>query len=291
VWRLAPAFLGLVLGVVALGPSLGPGFTLRYDMVFVPDPPVAVAAGGFPRAMPSDLVVALLAHVLPAQIVQKLILLGLFVLAASGAAALAPSRRTGVRLAVAAFYVWNAYLAQRLLLGQWALLLGFAGLPWAARAAARGGPWRLALALIPAAVGGFQAMLVSALTVISIRAVTSTRPVTSTRAATATRAAGPVPRLRGLVEAVLVLVVLSLPWLVPAWAAQAVTDPGGVDAFAARADGPYGTVGSLLAAGGIWNAEAGVPGQGVWLPAALRLVAGVAAIAAFAWTGAGGAGG
>jgi hypothetical protein len=263
--RLAPACLGLVLGVVALGPGLGPGFVLRYDMVFVPDPPVVLTTGGFPRAMPSDVVVAVLAHVLPAQVVQKLILLGVFVLAASGAAALAPAERTGVRLASAAFYVWNAYLAQRLLLGQWALLLGFAGLPWAVRAAARDGPpWRLALALLPAAAGGFQAMLVSALTVLPVRM-------------------GAVRRVRGLVEGLVVVVTLSLPWAVPAVLSHAGTDPAGVDAFAARADGPYGTAGGLLALGGIWNAEADVPGQAVWLPATLRLALGVAAIVAFVW--------
>src|SRR4051812_32986545 len=124
--RLAPAALGLVLGVLALGPALGPGFTLRYDMVFVPDPVWAANGGGFPRAVPSDQVVALLSAVVPGQIGQKAVLLGIFVLAASGAAALVPPDRTAARLAAAAFYAWNAYLAQRLLLGQWALLLGFA---------------------------------------------------------------------------------------------------------------------------------------------------------------------
>nr|BFE86831.1 hypothetical protein GCM10020093_094320 [Planobispora longispora] len=83
--------------------------------------------------------VALFSRFLPEQAVQKAILLGIFVLAASGAAALVPSGRLGPRLAAAAFYAWNAYLAQRLLLGQWALLLGVAGLPWAVRAAALGG--------------------------------------------------------------------------------------------------------------------------------------------------------
>ncbi|MGV9539463.1 hypothetical protein ACWDR9_38160, partial [Streptosporangium sandarakinum] len=192
--------LGLALGLLALGPALGPGFVLRYDMVFVPDPPPVGPGEGFPRAVPSDLVVALLAQVVPAQAVQKAALLGIFVLAASGAAALVPSRRLGPRLAAAAFYAWNAYLAQRLLLGQWALLLGVAGLPWAVRAAAhsvrgasaeavrRAGrtsatpgtretwwaraawPVRLAVALLPAAVGGFQAMLVSALAVLPVAA-------------------------------------------------------------------------------------------------------------------------
>ncbi|MEV4188711.1 hypothetical protein AB0J28_45490, partial [Streptosporangium canum] len=121
--RSAPALLGLLLALLALGPALGPGFVLRYDMVFVPDPPLTLPGEGFPRAVPSDLVVALLSRIAPDQMVQKAVLIGIFVLAASGAAALVPSRRLGPRLAAAAFYAWNAYLAQRLLLGQWALLL------------------------------------------------------------------------------------------------------------------------------------------------------------------------
>ncbi|MFI6811249.1 hypothetical protein ACIBG7_02520 [Nonomuraea sp. NPDC050328] len=249
VW--GPAFLGLALGVLALWPALGPGFVLRYDMVFVPDPPILPDTGGFPRAMPSDLVVALLSGVLPDQLVQKGILLGIFVLAASGAAALVPGERLLPRLAAAAFYAWNIYLAQRLLLGQWALLLGFAGLPWVVHAAGRRW-WHLALALLPAAAGGFQAMLVTVLTL-----------------------AGVAPRRLWLPA------VLALPWLVPALAADAATDPAGVDAFAARADGPFGTLGSLLSLGGVWNAEAGVPGQDGWWPASARLLLALVGLAGF----------
>ncbi|WP_084517807.1 hypothetical protein [Microtetraspora niveoalba] len=303
--RLAPAALGLLLGMLALGPALGPGFVLRYDMVFVPDPPPAfgpaLGAGGFPRAVPSDQVVALLSLALPADMVQKALLLGVFVLAASGAAALLPGERTAARLAAAAFYAWNAYLAQRLLLGQWALLLGFAGLPWAVRAAAgttwraagwgastdgaaeggamggagcaaggeSSGRWyavRLAAALVPAAVGGFQAMLVTAITVLPVAALSGPPRVA--------RARVPVTAL--------VVAVLSLPWLVPALRSDAVTDPAGVEAFAARADGPFGTLGSLLSLGGVWNAEAEVPGQGSWSVAAVRLALSLVALAGFA---------
>ncbi|MEU8381084.1 hypothetical protein [Streptosporangium sp. NPDC048865] len=261
--RLAPALLGLVFGVLALWPALGPGFVLRYDMVFVPDPPIPRAGGGFPRAVPSDLVAALLSSVLPAQIAQKAILLGIFVLAATGAAALVPGERRVARLAAAAFYAWNVYLAQRLLLGQWALLLGYAGLPWAVRAVTREGVWRTVLALLPAAAGGFQAMLVSAMTVL---------PVAGRRA----------PR------ALAVVAVLSLPWLVPALDSAAVTDPAGVRAFAPRADGPLGTLGSLLTLGGVWNSGAAVPGQETWWSALVRLAVTVAAVAGYALLGAGG---
>ncbi|MEO3862074.1 hypothetical protein [Acrocarpospora sp. B8E8] len=260
--RLSPGLLGVLLGMLALGPALGPGFALRYDMVFVPDPPIFRDLGGFPRAVPSDLVVAVLSYPIPAMVVQKLILLGIFLLAATGAAALMPSDRTAARLVAAAFYAWNLYLAQRLLLGQWALLLGYAGLPWAVRAAAQGGVRRFAIALIPAAVGGFQAMLVTLLAVL---------PVTARRA----------ERWRAVGVAGGVAAVFSLPWLIPALRSGAATDPAGVDAFAARADGPFGVVGSLLSLGGIWNAEAGVPGQGFWASATIRLLVSAVAVWGF----------
>ncbi|MER5323623.1 hypothetical protein [Streptosporangium roseum] len=307
--RSAPALLGLLLALLALGPALGPGFVLRYDMVFVPDPPLTLPGEGFPRAVPSDLVVALLSRIAPDQLVQKAILIGIFVLAASGAAALVPSRRLGPRLAAAAFYAWNAYLAQRLLLGQWALLLGVAGLPWAVRAVVLGGRLRLAVALLPAVVGGFQAMLVSALAVL---ATAATAPVPAARPPGASDTGGSpgratpvrtgrspgravpvraprdrtVPawavRARRVAEAASALGVLSLPWLVPALLSRAVTDPAGVEAFAARADGPLGTVGSLLSLGGIWNANAVVPGQGSWWSAIVRLALAAVAVWGFA---------
>ncbi len=300
--RSAPALLGLLLALLALGPALGPGFVLRYDMVFVPDPPLTLPGEGFPRAVPSDLVVALLSRIAPDQMVQKAILVGIFVLAASGAAALVPSRRLGPRLAAAAFYAWNAYLAQRLLLGQWALLLGVAGLPWAVRAVVLGGRLRLAVALLPAAVGGFQAMLVSALAVLATAAtapVPAARPSGTPDTGGSPGRAAPlhaprgrtvpvrtVPawavRARRVVEAALVLGVLSLPWLVPALLSRAVTDPAGVEAFAARADGPLGTVGSLLSLGGIWNANAVVPGQESWWSAIVRLALAAVAVWGFA---------
>ena len=60
--------------------------------------------------------------------------------------------------------------------------------------------------------------------------------------------------------------VVNAPWLVPS-----LLRPGGVPvraegvaAFAARPDGPLGTVGSLVGLGGIWNALAVPPGLGSW---------------------------
>src|SRR5437868_1836946 len=162
--------LGLVLATLALGPALGWGFVLRQDMVFVPDPAFSLftfgLSAGAPRVMPSDAVVTALAMVMPAELVQKVILVGIFVLGCSGAAALVPGEAVGPKLVAGACYVWNPYVAERLLMGQWALLLGYAGLPWVVRAVVSGRG--LVVAMLPAAIGGFAAMTVTAITVLPV---------------------------------------------------------------------------------------------------------------------------
>src|SRR5229473_1246054 len=131
---------GLLLGMLALGPGLGRGFLLSYDMVTVPRQPFTAAmfglTGTLPRAVPSDAVAAAAARALPADIVQKLLLLSIFVLASSGMAALLAGEHWLARMAGAVFYAWNPFVAERLIIGQWALLLGYGALPWVLRAVA-----------------------------------------------------------------------------------------------------------------------------------------------------------
>jgi hypothetical protein len=281
----APA-LGLALGLLALGPGVGPGYLLSYDMVFVPHPQfnsaVLGTSGTLPRAVPSDAVTAALARALPADLVQKLVLLSIFVLACAGAARLLSGERLPARLAAGAVYAWNPFVAERLILGQWALLLGYAGLPWVlAAAAGPGGPgrrtWRLAVALVPAAVGGFAAMSVSGLIA---------GPAAALRRGSAR------DRLAAVASALAVLALLSLPWLVPALTRQVVTSPAGVAAFAARADTPFGTIGSLLMLGGGWNSQTVPAGYGglasvPWLCLSLTALAGFVLFGRRRWPGLG----
>ena len=229
--------LGLCLGLLALGPGLRRGFLLSYDMVFVPREPFAAALPGLapPRAVPSDLVIAAASRVLPADIVQKVVLLSIFVLACSGAAALLDREPLLARLAAGVCYAWNPYVGERLIIGQWALLLGYAGLPWVLRAvlapdlASRRGAVRLGLALLPAVIGGFAAMAITALVVVP--AVLLAR--SARRAAVALAA----------------LAVGSLPWFIPSLLHPVYVDPASVAAFAARADTPFGSVGQPADAG------------------------------------------
>jgi hypothetical protein len=285
VWPAALA--GLLLGLLALGPGLGRGFLLSYDMVAVPRQPFTAAmfgwGGALPRAVPSDAVTAALARVLPADIVQKLFLLAIFVLAAAGLATVLDGQPRLARLAGAVCYAWNPYVAERLIIGQWALLLGYAGLPWVlaalTRPAASWGRWagRLALALLPAAVGGFSAMCISALVALPV-------------AACAPGQHGALRRFRAAGLALLVLAGLSLPWLVPALSQPVHTSPAGVAAFAARADTPFGALGSLLMLGGAWNAQTAPAGYGgalatPWLLLALAALAAYLVLGRARWPG------
>ena len=258
---------GLCLGLLALGPGLRRGFLLSYDMVFVPREPFAAAMPGLapPRAVPSDLAIATVSRIMPADIAQKLVLLAIFVLGCAGVAALLDREPLLARLAGGVFYVWNPYVGERLIIGQWALLLGYAGLPWVLRAVVSPdeAPWRwtgrLCLSLVPAVIGGFAAMAITAL--VLVPAALFTRSARRAAIALAALAAG------------------SLPWLIPSLRHAVYVDPGGVAAFAARADTPFGSVGSLLMLGGGWNAQTVPKGYGgawsaLWLAVVIVALAG-----------------
>jgi hypothetical protein len=266
------AAVGLVLGLLALGPGLRRGFLLSYDMLFVPREPFSAALPGQapPRAVPSDLVIATASRVLPADVAQKIVLLAIFVLACSGAAALLDREPLLARLAAGVLYAWNPYVGERLIIGQWALLLGYAGLPWVLRAVlapdldSRRGAARLTLALLPAIVGGFAAMAITALVAVPA-ALLSRSP-------------------RRAIVVVAALAAGSLPWLVPSLLHPVYVDPASVAAFASRADTPFGSLGSLLMLGGAWNAQTvpkayGGAWSALWLAAVIVALVGYLLIA------------
>lgn len=248
--------LGLGLAFLLLAPLLGRGVVLSRDMVFVDGIPLRgqlLGLHGVPRAVPSDLVVALGSRVLGAGVLQDAVLAALVVTAAWGATRLARTRSTLAACAAGTAYGWAPYLHERLLLGQWALLVGWAVLPWAVRAAL---DWREGLPGAPtvvwlsvAALGGASALLLVALSVLVC-----------------------CPRGRVLAATA----VLSLPWSLPGLLGDVARgDPAGVHAFAARSDSPLGVVGSLLTGGGVWAPAAVPPGRaaGVGVGVLLLLVA------------------
>ncbi len=283
--RIVPGLVtGLCLGLLALGPGLRRGFLLSYDMVFVPREPFGAALPGLapPRAVPSDLAIAVASRIVPADIAQKLVLLAIFVLSCAGTAALLDREPLLARLAGGICYAWNPYVGERLIIGQWALLLGYAGLPWALRAVVRpdDAPWRwtgrLCLSLVPAVIGGFAAMAITALVVVPA-ALLSRGDGSARRAAIALAA----------------LTAGSLPWLIPSLQHTVYTDPASVAAFAARADTPFGGLGSLLMLGGAWNAQTvpkayGGAWSALWLVVVIVGLAGyLASVRRHRWPGLG----
>ncbi|MCZ2860376.1 hypothetical protein [Blastococcus sp. VKM Ac-2987] len=264
--------LAAAVALLVTAPALAPGFVLLRDMVFVPRQDLdldALGLGGtLPRAVPVDAVMGLLTAVVPGDLVQKLVLLGIVYFAVLGAARLVPAgpdgRRGAAGLVAGLVYGWSPYLAERLLMGHWTLLLGFAALPWVARAAFRlraGEPRalaRLVLCAAPAALSPTGALLAAGVVVAVLRG-------------------------RRLLLACAALLLLALPWLVAGLLhpSGGASDPAGVAAFAARAEGWGGTVLSVLGTGGIWNADAAPASRSS--PAAPLLALAVGGLAAVGW--------
>jgi len=269
----AGAIVGLLTGLLALGPGLAGGYLLAYDMVFVPDQPLTAAVlgtdGSVPRSVPNDLVVVLASTVLPGDVVQKLLLLAAFVLAGWGVGRLLPTPLAAT--AGATTYCWNAYVLERLAIGHWGYLLGLAALPWAvaaAQAVRRGEPRAVPVLCLVIALTGLAGS--TALVLVSIMVLVLL--------------AGPGgrDRLPAAGWAAITTVGAAAPWLVPALreAGSMRADPGGVAAFAAAADTPLGVLGSVLTTGGIWDSAVWPAERAEWLIAGSTLLFVVAAVVA-----------
>ena len=260
--RVLPWLWPVLLTLLITAPLLAPGFVVGYDLVFVPDLTVRLDLFGvttaMPRAVPSDILVALADEITGGQVLDKLVLVAIPLLSGLGMTALWRELRLGGALpgaAAATLYLWNPFVAERLRLGAWALLLGYAALPWLVRSAVRlrrGQGWPgfviASAGCALTASGGITGLLVAGLILLW-----------PPRA----------PKLWPLGAAVL----LNAPWLVAGLThgGSSTTDPASVAAFAARDEGYGGTLPTLLTLGGAWNANV-VPGNRGDLAAAdLRL--------------------
>lgn len=280
--RLLPWTWPVLLTVLITAPLLAPGYVVGYDMVFVPDLTLRRDLFGvttaLPRAVPSDVVVALLDEIAGGQALNKLVLVAIPLLSGLGMTALWRALGLGGPLAGAAataLYVWNPFVAERYHLGAWALLLGYAALPWLVRSALRlrqgqGLPGFLlaSAACALTAAGGITGLLVGAAVLLWPRQAE-------------------LPEYEGarywrrVKYALGGAVVLNLPWLVAGLArtAAATSDPAAVPAFAARDEGYGGTLPTLLTLGGVWNADVVPASRGDLVPMVLGFLMLVAAVA------------
>ncbi|WP_425544586.1 hypothetical protein [Actinoplanes couchii] len=214
-------------------------------MVFVPSQPLradlVLPSATLPRAVPLDALVSTATQVMPGWLLQRLVLAAILLLAALGAGRLVPAERTLTRLVAAVTYAWAPYLAERLLLGQWGLLLAYAALPWLAAAAlrVRAGERR---ALLPLAGWAALAAITPTGGVIALVTALLLAPRWSTAGVT---------------------LLLNSPWLAAAALTDADgrSDPAGVAAFAARGNDWTGPLGALLGTGGTWNAQTVLPSR------------------------------
>ena len=224
--RVVPVLWSVLLAALALGPALGPGYVLSYDMVWVPDlalrPDVLGVGSGLPRAVPSDAVVAVLDEIVPGMLLQKLVLLGALAGGGLGILRLAPRKSLTGQLVAVSVYQWNPFVAERLVLGHWPLLVGYAVLPWlvlAAREWRTTGvlPWRLCW-LVPLGSLSASAGLATGVVLVAFAAERRVRRWAATLA---------------------LLAVGNAPWLVSGLlhAADATTDPAGASAFALHSEG------------------------------------------------------
>jgi hypothetical protein len=281
----APATRWLVGWAVAaaaaltiFAPVLRAGFVLRLDMMFVPDPALNRHSlgldGSVPRAVPMDFVVALASRGLPADVVQKLLLLAVPVLGVLGMWRLLRGAGLVGQIAGALAFTWNAYTYERLSLGHWSLLLGVALLPWVVSAVLdvrAGAPRSLRRLLLWIGVACVTTPASGVLAIVVALGVllppVPDRPLRQRwHEVGATVGAG---------------VLFTAPWWVPGLLAttRGAADPAGVAAFATRPDTPLGPLGSLLTFGGVWDAAAVPPGRDTWLAALAALLVLVVAAA------------
>ena len=242
--RVVPVLWTVVLAALVLGPALGRGYVLSYDMVWVPDlalrPDVLGVGSGLPRAVPSDAVVAVLDELVPGMLLQKVVLLGALAGGGLGVLRLAPPESMPGQLVAVGVYQWNPFVAERLVLGHWPMLVGYAVLPWLIIAARewrtqRVMPWRLCW-LVPLGSLSASAGLASGVVLLAFAAERNGRRWAAMLA---------------------LLAVSNAPWLVSGLlhVADATTDPAGARAFALHAEGGLPAPVAVLGLGGIWNAE------------------------------------
>lgn len=257
--RVLPWAWPVLLTVLITAPLLAPGFVVGYDLVFVPDLTLRLDLFGvttaLPRAVPSDVIVALLDELTGGELLNKLVLIAIPLLSGLGMTALWRELRLGGPLAGSAavtLFVWNPFVAERFRLGAWCLLLGYAVLPLLVRSALklrRGEGWAgflLASAVCSlTASGGITGLLVAALILLWPG--------------------------RGRVWPLAGAALLNAPWLVAGLArtAAATSDPAAVPAFAARDEGYGGVLPTLLTLGGVWNADVVPASRGELIPLVL----------------------
>ena len=238
--RFAIPLWSALLALLVCAPLLAPGYVLSYDMVWVPHLDVARAdlwglGSALPRAVPSDAFSALLGSVLPAAIVQKSVLFGALFASGIGMGALLRSAPLAARLAAVTLYVWNPFVAERLVLGQWPLLIAYAAVPW----------------LIVALQSDRRVCRPAVVVALAATALTPATGLMGILLAFLMKPKG------GSFRLMLVAAAVNAHWIVAGilHASIARSDGAAVALFDVQSEGNFGRLGAALSLGGIWNSE------------------------------------
>ncbi|WP_162986232.1 hypothetical protein [Corynebacterium xerosis] len=246
-----------LLVAAVLWPFASPGMPMLRDMVVPPHPALTDAAWGLgesaARSAPQDTVLALAGGFTDAGLVMRLLMLcGLTVGGVAAAELVRRVLHVGVvgQIAAVTMLLWNPFVVERLLQGQWSLVLAMTLLPAVALTTIIAAPWWRATAMAVAGLTPTGALLAVVVAVVAARTWRDRLVALGTGA------------------------VVSAPWLVATalGSGAGVADPAGAAAFAARAERWVGTLGAVAGLGGIWNRQA-VPVAREAGPAALAVVA------------------
>nr|WP_240393953.1 hypothetical protein [Corynebacterium lactis] len=253
----------------ATGSTIGrfgpPQFLLR-DMVIPPHPPLTDATLGLgssaARAVPQDTLLWALGYFVDASHWVRFLMVGACVVGGLAAAELARTMLSGGagrarsvslvgQVVAPTMLLWNPFVVERLLQGQWSLVIAALLLPAVVVAVRMRNPWWRTSAIALAGLTPTGAVLAGITGLVAARSWRDRTWVALTTAA------------------------VSAPWLVASalnFGAAATADPAGAGAFAARAEAHVGTLGALLGLGGIWNRQAVPLTREVGFSAAMVLV-------------------
>jgi hypothetical protein len=272
-----PVLLYGALALLIMAPLLRPGFVFALDMV---PTPVWRLPGQVTSSYLFYAVMHVLNFVIPADVLQKMLLLGIFLLAGQGmhrlVQKLQDSPGTSINQEIGAyvsgiFYLVNPYTYSRFMAGQFAVLFGYALLPWFAWVLLkflRKPSWRAACKVggLAASIGIVSIHSLGLLLVMAVAAL----GIALWKMQTDTLA------LRRLVVLILlsagIFIALSSYWLLPLMTGHGATasaiggfGAGDQQAFMTLGHGALGRLASVGRLEGFW-----VEGQGLYrLPQAI----------------------
>ncbi|MGA9279108.1 hypothetical protein, partial [Ilumatobacter sp.] len=249
---LASFVLPVLLGVLVLGPALGPGVLLNLDLVVFADLDLPAGFWGLgpelPRRLPLWVPISAVSSLIPATLSTKLLMLLVFPVAWAGMVRFATGLGVRWPLPAAALYALSPFVLTRTAVGHFMVTVPFALLPWVLPRLLRPGRDLTKTFLAAAALslgghfGGSLALVVVLVGVLFDRSCAR--------------------RWR----AVAVTLAAQAAWLVPGLLVMLGGDAGmsGSDVFATVSDGVPGLL-RLSAGGGFWNSYFQVGGAGVFV--------------------------